>query len=1220
MRSRQPQTHRRILSLAQDIIYASSKGSFTPKHIALAVTVKHLTGSKELIRVLNRFGHCVSYDEVAKYETQCIEHLLLDTSENEVMIPSNISAGTFVQAAADNLDFSEETLDGKNTTHITTLVLYQRAVGGTFGSNIPMKKSTKRKPLSELPVSKNILTFSKQCRKLNVPSTLFQSESVKDSLDESNQKKMSVNLDMAWVFSRVCPSKPFSVTLQPLEKQRVPGWSAFNAIVSANESAVTNVGYCPCIPSTPTEYSTVYTVMKTVQKMMKRLNQKHSVITFDEAIYCKAKEVQWRCKDEFSNTVLRLGGFHTALTFMAVIGKRYEESGLEDLLIESDLYGSQTVSRILKGKTYNKGVRAFKLVMEALCRIRLSALSAEITDKSVFDNYLDLISQLQKAIVSEDQASCTRILTAIGQESDTILYHLNEFRRRSRTVSDTFAFWDDFISMVEILLRFVRAERDGLWELHLEAVSEMLPYFFAYDRINYARWATIYYSDMKSLADKAPEVFEEFVAGNHPVKRATGSFNQVWTDLALEQSINRDSKTHGGLIGNTRSDSAMNRWLLTSHFRADIVATTKKMCCMSEVTDSCKMHKEAGPSRVSRDETDVQKLVNVFQDQLLNPFLADDHKTDLVMNLASGMTSTNEISKDLTSALSVGETRLKEFIEKRLIEGHGQSPLETIPKQKLKTLGHLKTPVKLTAVSESKQSVNVDRAFFSRMLVVSKSRDVKLKEILSYELTPVPYALAHADGSLRKTSKCNLMHLLEDEVTVSETLSSSVEPTAWIIDGMALVQKNKPTTESNFGEYACTLFKSVVTPFRRNECTRIDVVFDRYDVKNSIKGSERERRRQTEGIYINIHGPQTHLPKQWPKFLDDPRNKGNLADFLSTHWCEIGSDHIPDGKILYLAGGFEDGLKSVCISNRGVAPVQDLFCNQEEADTRMLLHAEDCMLTCNRVVVESPDTDVAILCIYFFGHLRDIKELHFYTGVADKLRFVPIHSISDKLGPSLTSLLLPFHALTGCDTTSSVGRLGKVKPWKLLKECPTSYQNLALLGSSLQVSEATMAVAEHFICNSYCQTENHSKVNDLRYSMFCKRFAKTEQLPPTANSFQQHVLRANFQAYIWKTALEPMPEIPKPFTHGWQKSGEILKATLMTNECAPKSLVSVVSCSCNKSKCTDRCSCRSEGVPCIESCSCGTEDECQNPFKKSSSLTSEMNDSDEEDASSDEEN
>ena len=46
------------------------------------------------------------------------------------------------------------------------------------------------------------------------------------------------------------------------------------------------------IAGSPTEYSVVYTVMKQVQSMMTILSNQYSVITFDLAIYVKAKETQ----------------------------------------------------------------------------------------------------------------------------------------------------------------------------------------------------------------------------------------------------------------------------------------------------------------------------------------------------------------------------------------------------------------------------------------------------------------------------------------------------------------------------------------------------------------------------------------------------------------------------------------------------------------------------------------------------------------------------------------------------------------------------------------------------------------------------------------------------------------------------------------------------------------------------------------------------------------
>ena len=49
----------------------------------------------------------------------------------------------------------------------------------------------------------------------------------------------------------------------------------------------------------------------------------------------------------------------------------YDNSGLEDL-IESDVYASGTASHLLKGKQYNQGIRAHKLVSEAFFRLQWS--------------------------------------------------------------------------------------------------------------------------------------------------------------------------------------------------------------------------------------------------------------------------------------------------------------------------------------------------------------------------------------------------------------------------------------------------------------------------------------------------------------------------------------------------------------------------------------------------------------------------------------------------------------------------------------------------------------------------------------------------------------------------------------------------------------------------------------------------------------------------------
>ena len=70
--------------------------------------------------------HCSSYDEIQSVDTSLTMEVVAKSEECGTVIPSNISPISFIQFAADNNNFNEETLDGKNTTHASKMVVYQR--------------------------------------------------------------------------------------------------------------------------------------------------------------------------------------------------------------------------------------------------------------------------------------------------------------------------------------------------------------------------------------------------------------------------------------------------------------------------------------------------------------------------------------------------------------------------------------------------------------------------------------------------------------------------------------------------------------------------------------------------------------------------------------------------------------------------------------------------------------------------------------------------------------------------------------------------------------------------------------------------------------------------------------------------------------------------------------------------------------------------------------
>lgn len=102
-----------------------------------------------------------------------------------------------------------------------------------------------------------------------------------------------------------------------------------------------------------------------------------------------------------------------------------------------------------------------------------------------------------------------------------------------------------------------------------------------------------------------------------------------------------------------------------------------------------------------------------------------------------------------------------------------------------------------------------------------------------------------------------------------------------------------------------------------------------------------------------------------------------------------------------------------------------LVSDQEEADTRMMLHAEDCSHLFQRLVLHSPVTDVAVIVTHIFSSLL-CKQLWMKTDLRDRL-CLAIHALVEKLGSVMCNLLPAFHSLTGCDTTSEPYFIGKKK-------------------------------------------------------------------------------------------------------------------------------------------------------------------------------------------------
>ena len=119
------------------------------------------------------------------------------------------------------------------------------------------------------------------------------------------------------------------------------------------------------------------------------------------------------------------------------------------------------MTSLMKGKSYNRGVRAHKLTMEALFHLMWQAFIRWLNAESQHPHKANLdqkglISSMQSFhLVIKSKEDVPQRSTSISVESKTVMELFETFREQERARSPMFSFWDE---MVMMLLQFVKAE------------------------------------------------------------------------------------------------------------------------------------------------------------------------------------------------------------------------------------------------------------------------------------------------------------------------------------------------------------------------------------------------------------------------------------------------------------------------------------------------------------------------------------------------------------------------------------------------------------------------------------------------------------------------------------------------------------------------------------------------------------------------------------------
>ena len=144
----------------------------------------------------------------------------------------------------------------------------------------------------------------------------------------------------------------------------------------------------------------------------------------------------------------------------------------------------------------------------------------------------------------------------------------------------------------------------------------------------------------------------------------------------------------------------------------------------------------------------------------------NENRASLV-NIANLVELPNDMADKLLAAKENAENENNEFVEQKIIE---KQALGEDLKSWYSTFETLKKVMTVPISKDKEKVIKYDKDLFQRFLVVSRSREIDLQDVLSYELSPVPLSVAHLNGSTRKTAKSNLLKELIIDINIPDHL------------------------------------------------------------------------------------------------------------------------------------------------------------------------------------------------------------------------------------------------------------------------------------------------------------------------------------------------------------------------------------------------------------------------------------------------------------------
>ena len=386
---------------------------------------------------------------------------------------------------------------------------------------------------------------------------------------------------------------------------------------------------------------------------------------------------------------------------------------------------------------------------------------------------------------------------------DDLQQALNDAASHNRTVK----LWVNcLINPVLTIMKYVRAEREGDWPLHLAAVNEMMPLFFAASHFNYARYGLYY---LRAMAEMPEDVRQHFMKGEHTMHHNPGLFNGIWSDMAIETTFMRYGHGQSGIIGITLRPETLKTWAYSLHACNTIVSNLDLMRTQEQhKPPSQSHHKEEMKARVKSDAKDRKALRDKLE-VCIDPLHSEHHQEGLV-NIVTGQVSTHP-SLNVDNAVHLGTKQMESF-EK----GWPASFHETIHKC-------------VTTMTVSRKHIKVnDMKMFDMEMIYARAmalqcslRNFDTSSLMAHELAPKPASMFDDSGNMKAAKTKSV---LKNDLKV-EVAGRHAHVDVSFLDGCAVMWVVSWPT--------CGIVQDFLNNFRHHiqghmESSDVYLVFDRF--------------------------------------------------------------------------------------------------------------------------------------------------------------------------------------------------------------------------------------------------------------------------------------------------------------------------------------------------------------------------------------------------------